>query len=413
MEDDVVNAERDLLNYEDMGGDDDNNAAPRGSSYDTRSDASSASGPEYDTRSEVSSSSSDSDSAESDRRESHERVHRLSEKERGRSRGRSSRDDKDKRKTKRDPYDYPTKLNYLFREARFFLMKSNNAENIALSKAKGVWSTLPQNETRLNVAVKQSRNIIMVFSVKESGKFCGFARLSGESRRDVAPISWVLPPGLPAKALGGVFKVDWVCRKELPFTSTAHLYNPWNDGRLVKIGRDGQEIEPRVGAELCRLFPEDENIELTPILKKSKETARELRENPPRVSVPDPQFDRDYKMRRMHRPDRPPRRPKFHSPRGSPRIPYSGPPRELYTQGYMGHMSQMSHMMYQNACPPPPTMMPYEFAAPPRYYEGLPLPPMDYYDKRSYDRSVQDFLMRNDRHRSRRSRSREHHRSRP
>lgn len=68
----------------------------------------------------------------------------------------------------------------------------------------------------------------------------------------------VLPPGLSAKALGGVFKVDWVCRKELPFTATLHLYNPWNDGKQVKIGRDGQEIEPRVAEELCRLFPEDD-----------------------------------------------------------------------------------------------------------------------------------------------------------
>lgn len=69
-----------------------------------------------------------------------------------------------------------------------------------------------------------------------------------------------MPPGLSAKALGGVFKVDWICRKELPFTATLHLYNPWNDGKQVKIGRDGQEIEPRVAEELCRLFPEDEGI---------------------------------------------------------------------------------------------------------------------------------------------------------
>ena len=33
--------------------------------------------------------------------------------------------------------DYATKLNYLFRDARFFLMKSNNAENISLAKNKG------------------------------------------------------------------------------------------------------------------------------------------------------------------------------------------------------------------------------------------------------------------------------------
>lgn len=88
----------------------------------------------------------------------------------------------------------------------------------------------------------------------------GFARLQCESRRDVTPISWVLPPGISSKALGGVFRVDWICRKELPFSSTLHLFNPWNEGKPVKIGRDGQEIEPRVAEELCRLFPQDEGI---------------------------------------------------------------------------------------------------------------------------------------------------------
>jgi len=173
-------------------------------------------------------------------------------------------------------YDYLTKLNYLFRDARFFVIKSNNAENIALSKAKGVWSTLPQNEANLNQAWRESRNVLLIFSVKESGKFAGFARLKGESRHDVPAVSWVLPQGLSAKALGGVFEVDWVCRKELPFSSTMHLYNPWNDGKPVKIGRDGQEIEPRVAEELCRLFAEDEGVDLAPILMLAKEASKKM-----------------------------------------------------------------------------------------------------------------------------------------
>lgn len=175
-------------------------------------------------------------------------------------------------------YDYITKINYLFRETRFFVIKSNNAENVSLSKTKGVWSTLPQNEATLNQAFKENRNVILIFSVKESGKFAGFARMVGESRRDVPAVSWVLPPGISAKALGGVIEVDWACKKELSFTATGHLFNPWNEGKPVKIGRDGQEIEPKVGAELCRLFEEDDSIDFTPILKKSKEAGRILRE---------------------------------------------------------------------------------------------------------------------------------------
>lgn len=73
---------------------------------------------------------------------------------------------------------------------RFFIIKSNNAENITLSKAKGVWSTLPQNEANLNQAYKESRNVLLIFSVKESGKFAGIARLSTESKRD-GTIAWV------------------------------------------------------------------------------------------------------------------------------------------------------------------------------------------------------------------------------
>uniref|UniRef100_A0A182SSA3 YTH domain-containing protein n=1 Tax=Anopheles maculatus TaxID=74869 RepID=A0A182SSA3_9DIPT len=175
-------------------------------------------------------------------------------------------------------YDYVTKINYLFREARFFLIKSNNHDNVALSKAKGVWSTLPPNEANLNQAFRESRNVILLYSVKESGKFAGFARMGAEARRDLPAVDWVLPPGMSAKALGGVIKIDWVCKKELPFTSTSHLYNAWNDDKPVKIGRDGQEIEPKVAEELCRLFTEDTSIDMTPILKKSKEASKLMKE---------------------------------------------------------------------------------------------------------------------------------------
>lgn len=111
-----------------------------------------------------------------------------------------------------------------------------------------------------------------------TGKFAGFARMSAHSSRDIPQPDWVLPSSISAKALGGVIEIDWICRKELSFNCTSHLYNSWNEGKPVKIGRDGQEIEPKVGAELCRLFPEDEKIELTPILRKSKSTAKMMRE---------------------------------------------------------------------------------------------------------------------------------------
>lgn len=324
-------------------------------------------------------------------------------------------------------YDYITKINYLFRETRFFVIKSNNVDNVGLAKSKNVWSTLPQNEANLNQAFKESRNVLLIFSVKESGKFAGFARMVGESRRDVSPVSWVLPRGLSAKALGGVISIDWVCKKELSFTSTGHLFNPWNEGKPVKIGRDGQEIEPKVAAELCRLFPEDDTIDLMPILKKSKEASRRLREQGIRVtykapplrtiasngngsamhrgsnraggpirggrktflsSIRNKQSNHGssssfaaggiYKRKNepfLKRNDRPPPLPPHQWERGYSNAASA----EAYVADYMRSM-QMQHNLPPMPYAPPPgfaSMLhpsPYEgMPPPPRYYDGVPL----------------------------------------
>lgn len=181
-------------------------------------------------------------------------------------------------------------LKYLFRDARFFVIKSNNHENISLAKAKGIWSTPPINETKLNKAYKECRNVILVFSVRESGAFQGFARLSTEARRDYGPIQWVLPAGLSAKALGGVFRIDWLCRRELSFVKTGDIRNPFNENKPVKIGRDGQEVEPNAGKMLCLEFPHDDGIDLEEIIHKVRRKEKErgnIRYEVPRYPVPD------------------------------------------------------------------------------------------------------------------------------
>ncbi|XP_072172894.1 uncharacterized protein [Diadema setosum] len=201
------------------------------------------------------------------------------------------------------PADQTAKMKYLFRDARYFLIKSNNHENIALAKAKGVWSTLPYNEQRLNQAFRESRNILLIFSVKESGKFQGFARMRGESRRDGQSVNWVLPSGMNRSILGGVFKVDWITRHELPFTKTTHLYNSWNDNKPVKIGRDGQEIEPKCGESLCRLFPRDENIDVVEILRAARRRREESGHRLVPRSTPKPRFDLQHVTTPLIGPD--------------------------------------------------------------------------------------------------------------
>ncbi|XP_036384375.1 YTH domain-containing protein 1 isoform X2 [Megalops cyprinoides] len=288
--------------------------------------------------------------------------------------------------------DQTSKLKYILRDARFFLIKSNNHENVSLAKAKGVWSTLPVNEKKLNAAFRSARSVILIFSVRESGKFQGFARLSSESHHGGSPIHWVLPAGMNAKMLGGVFKIDWICRRELPFTKTAHLSNPWNEHKPVKIGRDGQEIEPECGTQLCLLFPPDESIDLYQVIHKMRHKRRMHSEPRSRGRPPHREPGRDLGRRRpeeydMHNRKRPridyppefPQRPGFmQDPRNQPvDRRFSGVRRDVFLNGsYNDYMREFHH----NIGPPPPWqgMAPYPgMEQPPHhpYYQHHPPPP--------------------------------------
>ncbi|XP_033738732.1 YTH domain-containing protein 1-like isoform X2 [Pecten maximus] len=351
-----------------------------------------------------------------------------------------------------------SKLKYLFRGARYFLIKSNNHENVALAKAKGVWSTPPQNEAKLNQAFRSCDNVILIFSVKESGKFQGFARIVEESTKDHPPIRWVLPPGLSARALSGVFKLDWINRRELSFTKTSHLHNSWNDNKPVKIGRDGQEIEARCGETVCKMFPSDNNVDLSAIVRKAKKSRHgsrsrvidHRRREPFRGGASGGRRG-DFNRRRRFRDDMfdSPRRKRFRSDMDrdngmykdrrmdnrSPR--YAGVRRDTFINGsYNDYIREFAHAR----APPPPMHHPYG-PPPPGFGHMEPMPPYpghyeqrrefmpsgpDYSsqdaasrsrvtDKRSYERDVDDFLRRTS-HPSRssrdRSRDRDRHRHR-
>ncbi|XP_077332591.1 YTH domain-containing protein 1 isoform X2 [Lithobates pipiens] len=339
------------------------------------------------------------------------------------------------------------KIRYILQDARFFLIKSNNHENVSLAKAKGVWSTLPVNEKKLNTAFRSARSVILVFSVRESGKFQGFARLSSESHHGGSPIHWVLPAGMNAKMLGGVFKIDWICRRELPFTKSAHLNNAWNEMKPVKIGRDGQEIEPECGTQLCLLFPADESIDLYQVIHKMRHKRRMQSQPQSRGRPSRRETTRDVGRRRpeeydIHNNRKKPRidyPQEFHQRPGfvkDPRFPevdrrFTGVRRDVFLNGSYNDYVREFH----NMGPPAPWqgMPPYPaMEQPPHhpYYQHHAPPPQAhpqfsghhpgqhdtrYRDKRvhDYDMRVDDFLRRTQAVVSgRRSRPRERERER-
>lgn len=130
---------------------------------------------------------------------------------------------------------------------RYFIMKSSNLQNIDISQQKGIWSTTPSNEQKLNRAFWESSMVYLVFSVQGSGHFQGFARMASEIGCEKSQ-DW------GSAGFGGVFKVEWIQKESIPFQFTHHLLNPWNDDKKVQISRDGQELEPQVGEQLLQLW---------------------------------------------------------------------------------------------------------------------------------------------------------------
>ncbi|KAI3384297.1 hypothetical protein SNEBB_005056 [Seison nebaliae] len=169
-------------------------------------------------------------------------------------------------------YDDPAmQFRHIFHHARYFIIKSINHENVQIAKEKNVWATFPKNESILNKAFSSNKNVLLLFSVQESRMFQGFARIAERSRRDLSPIPWVLPSKLNPEVLRGTFKLDWITKESLSFSVAQSLRNGYNDGKEVKIGRDGTEIDPKTGEQLCRLFPSDGSINLRPIVEKAIE----------------------------------------------------------------------------------------------------------------------------------------------
>ncbi|KAL4399489.1 N6-methyladenosine-containing RNA reader [Malassezia pachydermatis] len=54
--------------------------------------------------------------------------------------------------------------------------------------------------------------------------------------------------------VGQPFYIDWRIASPLPFSEIQGLRNPWRDNRLIKVSRDGTEIEPNVGKMLLKAW---------------------------------------------------------------------------------------------------------------------------------------------------------------
>ncbi|KAJ3065166.1 3'-5' RNA helicase ythdc2 [Podochytrium sp. JEL0797] len=156
-------------------------------------------------------------------------------------------------------------------QARFFIIKSFTQNDIAIAQTHGIWSTTLRNEGRLNDAFGSCENVFLIFSVNGSGGFTGVARMqafagnglgskgaggAGDAATDIEKDGVkVIVAGESLRLLwDSPFPIKWLVRQFVPFRATDHLCNPWNEGKPVRIARDGTEIEPSVGYALMALL---------------------------------------------------------------------------------------------------------------------------------------------------------------
>lgn len=134
-------------------------------------------------------------------------------------------------------------------DAKFFIIKSYNHDNIGQSITTGVWSTQAHNEVKLGAAFASCSQVLLIFSVNGSGHFQGYARMETPIGR--AKGRWA---GDHTRQLGSLFGIQWLCLHDVPFGQTNYLLNPLNEGKPVKISRDGQELPHALGTAMVQLF---------------------------------------------------------------------------------------------------------------------------------------------------------------
>jgi len=129
---------------------------------------------------------------------------------------------------------------------RFFVIKASSQKAIEVSLSRGLWAFMISTERKIVKAMKESKTVFLIFSVQGSGHFQGVAYLVEPTNEKLAEFA--------ASNVGNCFRVEWIKRANIPFQNTRHLLNPWNKNKKVQMSRDGQELEPRVGEGLCKLW---------------------------------------------------------------------------------------------------------------------------------------------------------------
>jgi len=142
---------------------------------------------------------------------------------------------------------------------RYFIVKSNNYENIKLSRERGEWATLDKNVASLNKAYDSCDHVMLFFSVTSTRNFQGCALMKSKIGEIKGSGPWTNGYG-GYRQFAGNFKVQWLKHCKLSFDKVAHLKNIRNGNHPVWFARDCQEVDPVVGEQVAALLCEEPDV---------------------------------------------------------------------------------------------------------------------------------------------------------
>ncbi|GIZ47658.1 hypothetical protein CKM354_001074300 [Cercospora kikuchii] len=189
----------------------------------------------------------------------------------------------------------PTKTTPEKWEARYFILKALNTEDLQESYRTGTWTTQLHVQKKLHKAFKNSESVYLIFSVNKSGTYFGYAKMLSspgkgqQATREIfdgnlfaglqvlqTPETERVPAGKitydPARSTRfweavrdpdsetegpddlRPFRVQWITNSPLPFDRVRGLKNQWNLNKEVKVARDGTELETTAGRRLLALM---------------------------------------------------------------------------------------------------------------------------------------------------------------
>ncbi|KAK4180306.1 YT521-B-like domain-containing protein [Triangularia setosa] len=134
-------------------------------------------------------------------------------------------------------------------DTRFFIVKSFNEQNVQQCMEDNIWTTQAKNSSTFTDAFEQCKNVILFFSINQSGHFQGYARMLSAPSKKI-PHSWWMK-SLPWGS-SEPFRLEWLSTTPLEFGRVRHIHNSLNEDLPVLVGKDGQEIEAGAGVDLLR-----------------------------------------------------------------------------------------------------------------------------------------------------------------